>query len=237
MAPKVTPKKVTLKKPVVRRSSQAASRKPIFGLGTLVTLVVFAGLILLTIFVNRKKETTIAETTPTEGIAFVFDGSEGNLASIEIKPAEGAAVKLVREDKTGWAFELPNKAEADQGMVEAAASQISSLQVVSPIDGKLSVFGLDKPAYVINLEFSDGKKRTLEVGDATPTNSGYYVRLDGKKLVIVDLTGISALTQLVDFPPYVSTPTPVITLTATELPPTETSTAAPTSETGITPTP
>lgn len=219
MARKVTPKKVTLKKPVVRRSSQAASKKPIIGLGTLITIVVFAAVILLALLLNRQKETpdTTAETTPTKGITFVFNENDGALSSIEVKPNEGEAVKLVRDAENIWAFELPAKAEADQGYVEAAAAQVSALQIIDTLsaNAKPSTFGVGAPIYLITLEFADGKTHTLEVGDATPTNSGYYVRIDRNRIVITDLSGIDQLTQLVSFPPYVSTPAPEVDVTPT----------------------
>jgi cell division septation protein DedD len=252
MAGKVNPKKVALKKPVVRRSSKAASKKPIFGMGTLITLVVFAGIVLFGIILNRQKETAAAEATPVESkdVAYLFTTSDGTLSSIEVKPNEGQTVKLARDDKNTWAFELPEKAEADQGLAEAAASQVSALQIIGtlPEDADPVIFGFDKTAYVITLKFGEGKARALEVGSATPTNSGYYVRVDKGRIKIVDLSGIDALTQLVDSPPYLYTPTPVPTLTNTAIPPTVTATLpAPTGETttpaagktptGATPTP
>ncbi len=91
------------------------------------------------------------------------------------------------------------------------------------------IFGFDNPAYVITIEFKDGKKRTLEVGDNTPSGNGYYVRVDKDKMLITDLNGIEALLQLGFFPPYLNTPTP------TALPPTET--PVPTVEAAVTPTP
>jgi hypothetical protein len=68
----------------------------------------------------------------------------------------------------------------------------------------------------------------LEVGDSTPTNSGYYVRVDKDKMMIADLSGISSLLQLAAFPPYLNTPTPTsLPSTPTPVPPTETSTPVP----------
>jgi hypothetical protein len=211
MARKVDPKK-TLKKPIVR-ISKSENKKPILGLGTLVTLVLFGLLVLGVLYINRQDESPAADVTPTPGVTYVFEKWEDTVINgIEVKPAEGDAVKVVRSEKGVWEIELPKKAEADQGLAESAASQATALQIVSAIDSaKLDIFGLDKPAYIITIDLEGGEKRVLEVGDATPTNSGYYVRLDKKTTVIVDLSGIDALTQLVTFPPYVSTPTPVAT--------------------------
>jgi hypothetical protein len=194
-------------------------------------------LIGFTVYLNREKETTEEAIPTTEEIAYVFAATEGTASSIEIKPADGESVRIARNGQNTWVVELPLEAEANQGLAEAGAAQISALQVISPIDGNPDIFGLDHPAYNITVEFKGGKKHTLEVGDNTPTNSGYYVRLDKAKMMVVGLSGIDALTNLVSFPPYLNTPTP------SPLPPTETPAApvvTPTSadaQTTVTPTP
>jgi hypothetical protein len=138
-------------------------------------------------------------------------------------------MRVARNEKNIWAVELPTKAEANQGSAEAAATQASALQIISPIDGKPSVFGLDNPAYTITIGFANGKKHVLEVGDSTPTKSGYYVRVDNNKMLIADLSGIDALLQLASSPPYLNTPVP------TSLPATETPVSP--AEATVTPTP
>jgi hypothetical protein len=209
-----------------RRTTQ--STKPVFGLGTLITVVLFAGLILFEVILNRQKETKAAEATATPGTTFLFDASEGQPTSIEIRSSEGKSTKLVHRTDNVWALELPEQAEANQGTVEQAVTQITALTIVNDVEGAPDIFGLDKPAYTIIVEFAGGKKHTLEVGDATPTNSGYYARLDNGKIRIVGLSGIDALTNLIVSPPYLNTPTP------SPLPPTET--PAPV-ESAVTPTP
>ena len=215
-------------------------RKPVFSAGTWITLLVLAILIGATIYLNRKKETAATDAIPTsEEITTVFDTADGTVSSIEIKPAEGEAVRIARNEQNAWAIELPLEAEADQGLAEAAATQIFALKVISPIDGKADVFGLDNPAYTITIEFAGGAREThtLEIGDSTPTNSGYYVRVDKDKMMITDLSGIDSLLQLVNFPPYLNTPTPTpLPPTETPVPPTEVRGAS-TPEATVTPTP
>jgi len=219
---KATPRKKTS---TARKEAPGASvkpQKPIFRAGTWITLILLAALIGITVYLNRKKENT-AEATPTsEEITYVFAATEGTASSIEIKPADSELVRIARNEQNAWAIELPLEAEANQGLAEAAATQISALKVISPIDGKLDVFGLDHPAYIITIKFSGDKQHTLEIGDSTPTNSGYYVRVDKDKMMITDLSGIDSLLQLVNFPPYLNTLTPTPTLTSTPLPVTET---------------
>jgi len=244
-------KTTTTKKTAARRATPAKAKtsaarkespntkqgKPVFRMGTWVTIIILAALVGFAIYLNREKEPAAADATPEiVQPSPLFSTSDGNPSSIEIKPADGETVRIARTAENIWAIELPFAAEANQGLVDAAASQISALQIVSPIDnGKPDVFGLDNPAYVITIEFDGGKKHTLEIGDATLSNSGYYVRIDRDKMVVTDLSGIDALLQLGYFPPYLNTPTP------TSLPPTETpvptTEAVTTPEVTVTPTP
>jgi hypothetical protein len=199
--------------PVVRQ------RKTIFRAGTLIAVLLLLAMVELSVYLKQQKEKTGTGTaTAVSEAAPIFKAEDGVVTSIEVKPTEGEVVKVARDEKNAWVLELPTKTEADQAAAEAAATQVSALKVVSQIDnGKSpSIFGLDKPAYIITIEFKNGGKHTLEIGDATPSNSGYYVRVDKGKMVIADLSGIDALLQLGFSPPYLNTPTP------TAIPPTET---------------
>jgi hypothetical protein len=210
----------------------AVKRRPIFQAGTWISLLLLAILVGLAFYLNsQKKKAGAGEATPTLETAYIFTAADGIVSSIEVKPAVGETVKIARNAKNAWAVLQPVAAEADQGLAEAAATQLSALPISSPIeDGKLpGIFGLDKPAYVITIEFKDGKQRTLEVGDAAVSGNGYYVRVDRKKMMITDPNGIDALLQLEFSPPYLNTPTP------TAVPPTVT--PIPTAEAVATPTP
>jgi hypothetical protein len=222
-------------KPTAAESTPAAGvspqRKPVFRAGTWIAVLLLIGLIGLTFYLKNKKEKDIiASATPISTPVALFSAEDGAVSSIEIKPAEGEAVKVARNTENAWAVEMPIVAEADQGMAEAAATQVSALQVLSQIENaNPEIFGLKNPAFVIALEFKSGNKHTLEVGDATPTNSGFYVRLDNGRIIIANLDGISSLLQLVNFPPYLNTPAPTaLPSTPTAVPvATETSTPVP----------
>jgi hypothetical protein len=196
------------------RSTRPA--KPIFGMATWIMLLLFAGLISVVFILKNQKATADAAATPTSETKFVFDVSAGTPMRIEVQPADGDAVKVVRNTENVWVMELPIKTEANQAAVEAAATQISSLRVVGEVDDDPEIFGLDNPAHTITVEFSSGEKHTLAVGDSTPTFSGYYVQLDKGRIMIVGLSGIDSILNLAFFPPYLNTPT------STPLPPTET---------------
>jgi len=195
--------------PVVESAPEMEPRRrPLFQAGTWISILMLAALVGLAFYMNREKEKTAAESiTPTVETAFLFTQADGLVSSIEIQPAEGDAVKIERNAENAWAVILPIATEADQGLAESAATQLTALRIATEIeDGKSpAIFGLEKPAYVITVEFKTAK-RTLEIGDTTPTYSGYYVRLDKGKMFIVPTEGIEALLQLTFFPPYLAPP-------------------------------
>lgn len=227
------------KKTVNKPRQVPLAPKPVkakFRPGTWLTVLIFIALIAVAIYLNRQKTTANAEATPANTPGNLFSASvDGSPTSIEIKPETGDTVRVALDEKKVWALELPVKTEADQSLAEAAATQISALKILDTVNADPEIFGLNKPAYVVTLKFSNGKTHTLEIGAPTPTTSGYYVRLDQDKMMIVDVNGIDALIQLVAFPPYLNTPTPL------PLPPTETPVspipAVSTPEAPVTPTP
>jgi hypothetical protein len=231
MARKVTKTPQPKRKSTAAR--QTASKKPVFSVATIVTIVLFLAMIATVYFVNKNKETDATNATPeAEDFGVVFDTAvTGIPMDIKVEPSSGNAAQIARNSENVWALILPEETEADQGLAEAAATQLGSLQIIDKIaDADPSIFGFGNPAFVITVTFDGGKSHTLEVGDSTPTNNGYYVRVDKGDILIVGLSGIDALTNLAAFPPYLSTPTP------TPLPPTETPVPPP-AEVTVTPTP
>ncbi|MBI3162691.1 MAG: DUF4340 domain-containing protein [Chloroflexi bacterium] len=236
-----TTKTTARRKPVTKKATstpiRAKEQKPAVSLGAWITLLLLAAIVAFAAYLNKDKQAE-AEATPTgEAIEYLFPPADGTVSSIEVKPAEGDTVRIARNADNVWAMELPLETEADPGYSEAAASQVSALTVTNSLEGNPSDFGLEEPAYVITVEFAGGKTHTLEIGDSTPTNSGYYVRLDGKKILITDLSGIDSLLQLAMFPPYLNTPTPTATVTQTSTPSPTATPAPPTAETSATPSP
>ena len=243
MAPKTTKSKTTRSTKSTRstRATQQSAApvssrpaRPLFSTATLVTLALLVALVAAVFFMNRKAEETASATpTPGEVQTFVFDGTS-LVTSIEVKPLEGDAVKIERNEEKVWVLTQPEEVEADPAASEAAATQVTALAISEsiPDNSDPAIFGLDNPAYTITIEFEDGKTSTLEIGAATPSEKGYYVRVDKDKMYSIEKAGIEALTNLVSAPPYLSTPTPIPTATETPLP---TETPVPTTEASSTP--
>lgn len=191
---------------------------------TWIVLVVLAGLVAFTYYNNNKKALeAMEELAPsTEESSILFSAEEGLPSSIRIVASTGERVELGRDAQGQWVLEAPEPAAAEQGMAEAAASQVSTLRVLAELDLSPDLIGLTQPAYVMFLGFTGGAEHSLQVGDKTPSETGYYVRVDGGQAVIVSASGLDSLINLLEFPPYAATPTPSATaapaLTPTPVP-------------------
>jgi hypothetical protein len=75
----------------------------------------------------------------------------------------------------------------------------------------LNALGLAAPADTIELGFVSGTSHKVEVGNMTPTSSGYYVRFDGGKIYVIEKSGIDAVLNLLTAPPFPATATPIPT--------------------------
>ncbi len=200
--------KRTVSQPVV----EPRQEKSAFRLSTLITVLIFAGVVAAAIYMNRQSEAEADAGATSEAESSFLITSEALVSSIEVAPLEGATAKLERNEEKAWVLTKPEKGEADQGLAEAAASQIVALRVITPLEdvSDPSIYGLDKPDYVITIGFDDGVTSVIEVGDLTPSETGYYVRM-GDKYYVAAVSGISALTNLAVTPPYLaveSTPAP-----------------------------
>jgi len=165
-------------------------------------------------YLNNREEPAadIALTLePQPEVSYLFNPEDGTPTRIHIESKAGEAVELERGAGNAWALILPAKVAADQGTVEAAVSQISVIQVtnrlpeLSPQD-----VGLDAPDYIMKLKFTSGMERIVELGVVTPTENGYYARLDGGETLIVTRYAMDALLELLNNPPYIPTEDPLL---------------------------
>lgn len=187
---------------------------------TWILLALFAVLAGFALFLKYKPATdTPAESeTPSATVApveFLFPAEEGVVTSILIESREGDVIGLERGEGV-WAITRPFKADATQASVEEAASQVTALAILNRLDIDPSVVGLESPAYTITVGFSSGNFLVAQLGDVTPTDSGYYVRKEDGSILVVTKYGLESLLNLFLYPPYVETPTP------SPIPPTQT---------------
>jgi hypothetical protein len=188
---------------------------------TVIYLLLFLGMAGAYYYLNNRPEPAdIAVTVEPEAVVeYLFSSADGMPTSIRMESQAGEVVELTRNAENAWALILPIETAAEQGASEAAASQLTTIRIndrlpnINPKD-----VGLDVPAYTLSVKFTNGVERIVEIGVITPTESGYYVSMDGE-VVIVSRSAIDALIGLLTNPPYAETPTPSpIPATATQTP-------------------
>ena len=173
---------------------------------TWVLLVVFLAMIGLAFLWtgyqnNQRKSHPTASPTPTQ---FLFTLDSATVASLKITDNAGGKVVMVSRNTTGqWVLVEPQAEYTDIASVEAAVTQLASLQVTSSLAAadNLAEFGLDKPAYTITVNVNGGGQLLAQVGSATATNSGYYVLVPGGVPQIVSKYSLDALLKLLTNPP------------------------------------
>ncbi len=202
---------------------------------TLILLIVLAALVGFSFYLKNQQAKQAARPTPTEGSAALFPAADGKPTNIRIVGAAGDSVEFGRDQGGTWVVKAPLAVAADQAASEAAASQVSSLRVLSNVQLGLDIVGLDSPADTLTVTFDSGQSHKLLVGSATPIQNGYYCQLDGGPVIVVDKPGVDALLGLVTSPPYLATLTPAPSATSTVSP--LTSTPAPTDTQAVSPIP
>jgi|SRR5688500_197238 len=173
---------------------------------------------------NREQPADIALTLePTTEISYLFTAEDGLPTSIRIESKAGNTVEVARNAENAWMVILPSEATADQASAEAAASQVTTMQILDRIpDINPEIVGLTEPEYNIVVKFTSGVERNVKIGVITPTESGYYVQNIDSETVIVSKSSVDALLGLLNNPPYLETPTPSpIALTETPITPTQ----------------
>jgi hypothetical protein len=152
-------------------------------LGAAVLLAAFWGWFA---YYNKRKsrEAPKAESTPSEKILAL---DSNHVQSFTLKPRSGEPVTCRRQGKD-WAIVEPKKLAADSNTVSSFLTTLASAnveEVVDPHPANLKDFGLDPPAYSLEV-LTDAKpaQSTLLLGDDTPTSGGVYAQVAGNPRVV-----------------------------------------------------
>jgi len=201
---------------------------------TLITLIVFLLLVGAAYGLKRYQKAHPKAGTPTPTPeATAADFKIDDILEVSITSKDSQVLVRRKDSKSPWEVVVP-PGKAEQGKIDTALYNLVTLTVLNtPEETDLKVLGLDKPQYVVRVRLKGGKTWMMEIGKQTPIESGYYVKV-GDKIMVIDSYPIEGLIDLLKNPPIV-TPTP--TKTPKGAKPTPTSTPTPTPEATATPTP
>ena len=191
---------------------------------TWILLVVLVLLIGATFYFDHQKNISAGAATSTPAQTFLFTSHDGNPTDIKIEDTAGHSVEVARNSSGTWVLKAPTADAANQSQAEAAATQLTSLNLLGNVQIGLDVVGLDKPTYTMTITFDSAKTHKVLIGSVNPIQTGYYVQVDGGPVQVADKSGIDSLVGMLTAPPYLATLTPTVTLTPV---PSDTSTAVP----------
>ncbi len=137
------------------------------------------------------------QQTPSQ---FLFTlGEDVIVTGIRIEVVTEEKIIAVERGEDGfWQVIEAPQAEIEQGMIEAAASQVTALRLLakglslSPVD-----VGVREPAYLVDVTFSDDVEHAFRVGNVTPSGSGYYIQSADGEIAIIDRDGFDSLLTLI----------------------------------------
>ena len=153
---------------------------------TLIALVTLAALWAIITYLDRRASRQAAKIeTPKEEKIFALDSK--HITSLAFRPRAGEVVTCRRGGGT-WAIAEPRKLAADQGTLSTVLNNLTTAtvdDVVDPHPSDLKQFGLDPPAYSLEVSTdSNPPKFTLLLGDDTPTSGGIYAQVAGNPRVV-----------------------------------------------------
>jgi hypothetical protein len=181
---------------------------------TWIVLAILA-LVIGVFFLVRGKSAQTGKLTPTPTqSSYLITPADGVLQSLRIYDNAGNNFRMQRDLSKAWVITAPTSGAADQGLAGGAETQAGALRILLALDSPPAPvsMGLIDAAHTMEMGFVNGKSHKIEVGNLTPTNSGYYVRFDGRKIYVISQSGIDALTNLLKAPPFPATATPVATV-------------------------
>lgn len=181
---------------------------------TWIVLLIFAVLLAAVLLWQRNQDQKAAEATPADvGVVekqYLFD-LEGEVASLRVEHVGDKSIELVRDAQGQWALAGMPSSVLDSAAMDTVIGQLAALPLVSTLQDipELEALGLDPPSYRILVVQKDGAQLVASVGKATPTGSGYYVLTSDRGVYIANEFSLQSILDLVDNPPYLTTPYPL----------------------------
>ncbi len=174
---------------------------------TWILLIIFVALAGLLFYLNRQdgaaQDDLELMTETSQPVEFLFTDESGVPLGIQISDTDGNFVEIVRNEEGTWMLKQPTETGANQGMAEGAASQVTALRILSTLDLAPEYAGLVLPSYLLTVNFSSGETFTVEIGDQTTTESGYYARMAmSDKIHVISKPGVDSLLRLLSDPPF-----------------------------------
>ena len=162
----------------------------------LIAAVILAGLGGL-VWWSNKSEAAKAGAPDPKAAPKILELKEPDIKQIEIRHRDGETTVLKKDNAGKWSITAPAPLAADQSAVGAITSTVTSLSADRVVDenaSDLPSYGLQPPRIGVTFTMTDGKTRTLRIGEDTPTEGNSYAMVEGdKRLFTIASSGKSSL--------------------------------------------
>ena len=104
------------------------------------------------------------------------------ITKLELKRSGAGSVLLVKEDSGRWQIGGPKPFSADQNAVSGLLATVTSLNSERLVEEKANdrkPYGLDPPAFDLEITEKGNKIQNLQLGDDTPAGNAVYASLAG----------------------------------------------------------
>jgi hypothetical protein len=188
---------------------------------TLVVLGVFIVAVAALLILQRVPNSPIkpAQTPTATTMPKLLSGwNEKDIIEVVLTRAVGGKTDLVKNPDGSWINKQAGPVPT--GISEQLLSELLATNIMTelPLDTSLKDLFLENPGQTMVLTSQDGRKATIRVGGVTPTQSGYYVKVNDDAPVIVGKTTLEGIFSLFDQALPAPTPQGSTTPGATQTP-------------------
>ncbi|ERM90719.1 hypothetical protein O163_14430 [Caldanaerobacter subterraneus subsp. yonseiensis KB-1] len=121
----------------------------------------------------------IKTVKPVKGDNKVFTFKKDDVVFLKIEK-EGKVEISFQKEGNEWYITSPIDYKADSINVDELLDNLTSLTFDRKLNGSLSTYGLEKPAYTVEVRLKDGTVHSLMIGNKSPVKEnymeGYYVK-------------------------------------------------------------
>ena len=166
---------------------------------TFVVLVIFILAVGALLFLQNSPNSFLSPTaTPmaTSAPVLLSGINIQDITTLIYKPSAGAETRLTRGTDGNW---LTSEAGAvPSGKSEQLIAELLATRIIvqMPINLNLKDLLLDPPPQTITIQSIGGKTSIIYIGGLTPTQSGYYVKVDQNAAAVVDKSALDTIIQL-----------------------------------------
>jgi hypothetical protein len=150
------------------------------GKGLLTAAIVLA-LLAGGVWWSRREKAAEAGKTGADAAPKLITMAEADAQRIEISRRDGET-SILEMQNGNWRITAPVALAADRDAATGVVSGLTGLtwdQLIEEKASDLSQFGLSDPAVRVTIAGKGGARKTLLIGDETPTSGSFYAKLEG----------------------------------------------------------